>query len=309
MLTPLGPSPLTPLGESRKAASAALLLDTYPGAAAYSVRKLRTGYSGAAMKVRHDTNNAEADVAFDGTGIVSLTAVVTLTAIGSSGYSIGQTMSLSAFAAGGDVRGVTWYDQSGNGRDMAQSSTSAQPLLISAGTLQTLGGKAAFVFDGSDDHFEATYSITITALMLLMVMRHEVAGGNYGRIYSQSDAGDDFNTSDHYIPVAFNNFMRDDLYSFVNGDFRAGVYAPSGTHELVTSLHSGAGITNRVNGVTSASYSDGINKQFTRHRIFRGVNSFSECPAGRVQECITWAADKTADRAGIEADAQTYYGL
>jgi hypothetical protein len=46
-----------------------LLLDTYSGAAvAYSVRKLRTAYSGAAIRVRRSSDNAEQDIYFDSTG-------------------------------------------------------------------------------------------------------------------------------------------------------------------------------------------------------------------------------------------------
>lgn len=44
-----------------------LLLDTYPNAAvAYSLRKLRTAYSGSAIRVRRSSDNAEQDIAFVG---------------------------------------------------------------------------------------------------------------------------------------------------------------------------------------------------------------------------------------------------
>jgi len=44
-----------------------LLLDTYPNAAvAYSLRKLRTAYSGSAIRVRRSSDNAEQDIAFSG---------------------------------------------------------------------------------------------------------------------------------------------------------------------------------------------------------------------------------------------------
>jgi len=45
----------------------ALLLDTYPNAAvAYSLRKLRTAYTGAAIRVRRSSDNAEQDINFVG---------------------------------------------------------------------------------------------------------------------------------------------------------------------------------------------------------------------------------------------------
>jgi hypothetical protein len=48
-----------------KAPAASLLLDTYSGAAvAYSLRKLRTAYSGSAIRVRRSSDNAEQDFGF-----------------------------------------------------------------------------------------------------------------------------------------------------------------------------------------------------------------------------------------------------
>ena len=44
-----------------------LLLDTYTGAAvAYSLRQLRTAYTGAAIRVRRSSDNAEQDINFIG---------------------------------------------------------------------------------------------------------------------------------------------------------------------------------------------------------------------------------------------------
>ncbi len=39
-----------------------------------------------------------------------------------------------------------WYDQSGNGRDMAQIDTDDQPRIVNSGTLETLGGKPTVKF-------------------------------------------------------------------------------------------------------------------------------------------------------------------
>ena len=45
------------------------LLDTYPNAAAaYSVRKLRTAYTGSAIRVRRSSDNAEQNIGFTALG-------------------------------------------------------------------------------------------------------------------------------------------------------------------------------------------------------------------------------------------------
>lgn len=55
------------LARSGGGGGASLLLDTYTGAAvAYSLRQLRTAYTGAAIRVRRSVDNAEQDIAFIG---------------------------------------------------------------------------------------------------------------------------------------------------------------------------------------------------------------------------------------------------
>ena len=48
----------------------------------------------------------------------------------------------------------TWYDQSGNGNDVTQTTSSKQPKIVSSGSLVTVNSKASFKFDGTDDFLE-----------------------------------------------------------------------------------------------------------------------------------------------------------
>ena len=94
-----------------------LLLDTYTGASyAYSVRKLRTGYSGSAMRVRRASDNTEQDITFDINGDLDTTALTTF-CTGTIGY----------------VK--TWYDQTTNGRDLTQTDTSLQGEIYNGGVI------------------------------------------------------------------------------------------------------------------------------------------------------------------------------
>ncbi|MBN8540671.1 MAG: fibronectin type III domain-containing protein [Deltaproteobacteria bacterium] len=106
-------------------------------AAVYSTRLAVLGYTGSAIRVRHGTNNAQANVAFDTSGAVSASSVVTITAAGTSGYSIGQTMAFSTFYSAATVFVVDWYDQTGNLRTATQSTAGNQPRIVSAGTIDT----------------------------------------------------------------------------------------------------------------------------------------------------------------------------
>ena len=79
------------------------LLDTYTGAAAaYSLRKLSNSYTGSAIRVRRQSDNAEQDVKFDSNNEL-------------------DTAALATFCAGTNGFVTTWYDQSGNGNDATQT--------------------------------------------------------------------------------------------------------------------------------------------------------------------------------------------
>lgn len=93
------------------------LLDTYPNAAfAYSFRKLRAAYAGSAVRIRRSSDNAESDIGFTAGGDFDTSAAATHIGAG-TGYI------------------VTWYDQSGNGLDVTQSTADAQPTYAAAGLL------------------------------------------------------------------------------------------------------------------------------------------------------------------------------
>ncbi len=106
------------------------LLDTYPSAAfAFSFRKLRSAYLGSAVKIRESGGNTEADIGFDGSGNF-------------------DTAAAASFIGGNTGFIKTWYDQSGNGIDVTQSTTANQPTYNAAGFIS----KPAMSFDGSNDY-------------------------------------------------------------------------------------------------------------------------------------------------------------
>jgi hypothetical protein len=114
---------------------------------AYSVRKLKRKYTGYAMRVRRSSGGSPSgDVAFDGTGVVSGNSIITITTVGTSGYTLGAKMNFSTFYSGASVYVSTWYDQSGNSRDVTQSTAGQQPRIVNAGTLEVSNSKASVKF-------------------------------------------------------------------------------------------------------------------------------------------------------------------
>lgn len=99
--------------------------------ACFSVRKTNSSYVGNCMKVRRSSDNTMLDIGFDGTDL--------------------DTVSLLAFVGAGNGFVDTWYDQSGNSRNLVQHTTTKQPKIVNSGSLITSGGRAIIVFDGVDD--------------------------------------------------------------------------------------------------------------------------------------------------------------
>ena len=146
--------------------ASSLILDLYPSAAvAYSLRKLRTAYIGSAIKVRASTSGAEGDVSFDVNNTISASSTVTVTAVGTSGLSIGQQVTFSTFwNAGGsnqNVFVVTWYDQSGNASNLIQTTQASQPQIVNNGSVILLNTKPTLLTDGVNDFMQVPSSTSI----------------------------------------------------------------------------------------------------------------------------------------------------
>jgi hypothetical protein len=110
------------------------LLDLYPNAAAaYSLRKLRAAYSGAAVRIRRSSDNAETDIGFLNNEFDSAAA---------------QT-----FCGAGNGFVTTWYDQSLNGNNAAQTTASRQPEIVSSGVILTENGKPKINFNNANIQF------------------------------------------------------------------------------------------------------------------------------------------------------------
>ena len=109
-------------------------LDTFTQpAAAYSFRKLKSTYSGPAVRLRR-TTGGEQDIGFVGVDF--------------------DTASATSFCAATTCFGTTWYDQSGNARHQLQATPANQPQLIfnCQGSLPCWRGPASATFEAAGSH-------------------------------------------------------------------------------------------------------------------------------------------------------------
>lgn len=105
-------------------------LDSLTAGAAYSVRRLRTDYTGPLLRVRRSNDNAEQDIGYDVNGRLDQSA-------------------LTSFAGVNSAFVTTWYDQSGNARHVSQATTTAQPRIVNSGVVDVEKGSPTLVFDGN----------------------------------------------------------------------------------------------------------------------------------------------------------------
>lgn len=136
--------------------------------AAYSTRRLRAGYTGNLVRLRNSGNGVEQDIFATPIGDLDTAAVL---------------------AMGSAATGVNLMDQSGNGSHATQSTAAAQPVAVSGGALETIGGRFAFGGDGLNRFFALP---TFTApLTIIAVVQPNVTGGgtSYRTIVATPPAG------------------------------------------------------------------------------------------------------------------------
>ena len=105
--------------------SATLLLDTYTNSTgAWSVRLLRTLYTGPCMRVRRISDDVEADVGFDSNNEFGLTSPISNTSDGLSYTDFADFVDHTGTPTDGMVR--FWYDQSTEGRDAGMATKTRQ---------------------------------------------------------------------------------------------------------------------------------------------------------------------------------------
>ncbi len=102
--------------------------------AAWSLRKLKTSYNGPCIQVRRSVDNTTQDIGFVNDSV--------------------DISSLIIFADSGNAFITKFYDQSDNGKILAQPSLSNQPIIVESGSIILQDGKPAIKFDGINDYLE-----------------------------------------------------------------------------------------------------------------------------------------------------------
>ena len=262
------------------------LLDAYPSAAvAYSVRKLRSAYTGSAIRVRRSSDNAEQDIGFSALGNLDTTA-------------------LTSFCSGTNGFVTTWYDQSGNAVNSNQTIAAQQPQIVSSGAILQQNTKPTIVFSGFSNSL--------------------ILSSNIFNNTTPKDTFCVFNTTDTEA-VIIGGFNSGFLDVFGNGVYTnstikssqiaAGVgvllnstITPSGRYLVNSKMVSGQNelFVDSISKATSTN-----NQQFQDYQNRIGGDAFNGGTwlDGNIQEIIIYPSNQDANRTGISTNINTYYAI
>jgi len=276
------------------------LLDTYGGAAAaYSVRRLSSSYTGSLIQVERASDNTTQDIGYDSNGDLDTAAIAT-------------------FCSGTTCGVRVWYDQSGNGNDATQTTFANQPTIYTGGAVVTENAKPAVQFDGTDDGLNCSTDLRATTGASTVIMTRNVdmkSGGDVQNVFvfhkvqrhviekSGSTNYDEISISTNETANEFIKFPSTDLtgqhlfFSTWDGTTQNGTVDDVVLYYDATvqsqTIGSGAFATT-ASGTNSIGYRHDTNTQF--------------CD-GTIQEVIVYLTDESSNRSGIETNVNDYFGI
>jgi hypothetical protein len=263
-----------------------LLLDVYTNAAvAYSVRKLRTAYTGNAIRVRRASDNAESDIGFSGGNL--------------------DTSSLTSFCSGTNGFVTTWYDQSGNSRNATQTTAANQPQIVSSGAIINVNSKPCVQFDGSNDIMKFIGSGTSSSNTLFVLSKSNNNTASYQTITSIGNITPATAFAYLYFGAAGNDAraIYSDVLTSLDG-------ARTLVQELVTINAVSTTISMLVNN-TSVSLTNNTRVLTTNLNDVQIGNDtqYSDPFNGSIQEVVLYTTAQTSNISGINTNINTYYAI
>lgn len=253
-------------------------------AAAYSLRLLSSTYSGSAIQVRRNNDDATMDIGFNNAGNLDETALLNFV-----GYNSGYVS--------------TWYDQSGFGRDAEQTDINQQPRIVDAGVVETKNGKPTIFFDSK-------YLVTepfrgyIAGFMLNIIggVKVNTGGVTFGAKTNSNIA----NPIDYYD----NNFMVGSGNNYANWNPIVGINEAAGFSQW-TYAGSPSTVFAYRNGTvnlapqTPNSYGDRVSSLTLATREDRGTRL-----NGWMSEYVTFSSPLgIVNRENIELNQGAYYAI
>lgn len=276
------------------------LLDSYTGAfAAYSLRKLRANYTGSCVRIRRDSvGQTEQDFGFDICGYL-------------------DTNAIKNFCRANAGRIVTWYDQSGNARNINQNTQSNQPFFWTGTGFGSLTGTSNDVrkspsfstgSGGIASRLINNFSTIIQPITTFSVSRIDNATtGAADVIY------DSYNNTQSILYYTGTTESPNNRWILGCGISLTGTTAGNTNPNLFSTLHNGLSSKIDINGASYVSGNAGTNGMAgisvgnIRGNPSPIVNGYAL--DGRIAELIIYNSNQSSNQSGIETNINTYYGI
>ena len=278
-------------------------------AAAYSLRKLSSSYSGPLVRVRRSTDNTEVDVYPDDKGAFSVLSTIVDGGDEISNVSGGSTTKtkLYEFVYGQacDLTVVVWYDQahaykpdwyttSTDQNNATQDATGSQPKVYDSSTgVVTENGKAAVQFNGTSSRM--TSPMTVASDFTTSVVLQALTASQSNQWLLQDTSGTDMLLR-----------HKDTNYDFYDGTttHTIGTAGTNQHHIFITANASGSvvsfdGVDKSISAIANNGYTD----------LEIGADSASRWWHGKFQEIVIWGQYQSANRTGIEQNLNDYYNI
>jgi len=259
------------------------LLDTYTGAAAaYSLRKLSSDYSGNAITVTTDGVDSQ-DIGFSGNNL--------------------DTAALESFAGSGDAYVSTWYDQSGNtGRNFTQSTFANMPKIVSSGSTITQNSKPIVEFDGSTRYMDLSAQQTFSDEFFMTFAIRPTSNANaYGSLLNGQGTAqnrvlvyENRNTSIRIAGTSYTQALGWDIGTYTNYTIERG-----STDDIKQYFFGTEHITDNDANDWALLFRIGGNKNLDAIQSLHA----------QVSEMIFWNTDESANRVGIESNIRSFYSI
>lgn len=260
--------------------------------AAYSLRDIGA-MGGRVVEVRRSSDNATED------------------------FSANQVSSgaVEAFVGGSNSGFVSkWYDQSGNGKDMAQGTPADQPRIVNSGTLETIGGKPTVKFLNVGTGLGSTF-LTATPIAggqnpftyLLVASSTNTGASGQTFVGSGAASGVDLRLSTLAMRIRSGNTNRTASSNTLTSD----------TNSLLTYIRASGRIPKmalnnnalEVESATPDAGSDELNEIMGENSITSSTDSFGL--VGTISEAILYTSDKddASELTDLKNDINNYYSI
>jgi hypothetical protein len=264
-------------------AAPSLLLDIYPdAAAAYSLRKLRTAYTGSAIRVRRSSDNTETDIGFVSNQL--------------------DTATLLTFCGVGNGFVTTWYDQSGNANNASQVTINNQPTIINSGVLITENTKPSMDFSG-DKLLPLTAIISSNTNLSMFAAQRTKTTTSWGVVLGHNSGGGSgpffgiLNTNKYSIQIAINGVSKNGA-SVLNAGTSFNIL-----NTIVNSVDAYPYINDTLIPISLSTWTPSTTN-FTQ--IGKYFNLSSDLT---ISELIVYKTDQTANRTAITNNINSYYSI